>query len=43
MKRVLLSITVILLVLLTSGIGWGQKSFVVSGKSEQGEAEQKPP
>jgi hypothetical protein len=42
MKRILLSITVILLVLLPCGIGWGQKSFVVTGKSEQGAAEQKP-
>ena len=42
MKRMLLGSTVIFLVLLLSGVGWGQKSFVVSGQSEQGEAEQKP-
>jgi hypothetical protein len=42
MKRVLVSIIVIFLVLVTYGIGWAQKSFVVVGKSEQGEAEQKP-
>jgi hypothetical protein len=42
MKRVLLSITVIFLVLLLCGVGWGQKSFVVVGKSEQGENVQKP-
>jgi len=42
MKRVLLNLTVILLVLLPCGITWGQKSFVVTGKSEQGETEQRP-
>jgi hypothetical protein len=42
MKRVSLGIMMILLVLLPYGIGWGQKSFVVVGKSEQGEGEQKP-
>jgi hypothetical protein len=42
MKKVLVSILVILLVLAFSGVGWGQKSFVVVGKSEQGEGEQKP-
>ena len=42
MKRVSLGIMMILLVLLPCGIGWGQKSFVVVGKSEQGEGEQKP-
>jgi hypothetical protein len=42
MKRVLVSIQVILLVLALAGVGWGQKSFVVVGKSEQGEGEQKP-
>jgi hypothetical protein len=42
MKRVLIIIQVIFLVLVLSGVGWGQKSFVVVGKSEQGEGEQKP-
>ena len=42
MKRVVVSIMVIFLVLALSGAGWGQKSFVVVGKSEQGEGEQKP-
>jgi hypothetical protein len=42
MKRVFLSITVIFLVLLLCGVGWGQKSFVAVGKSEQGEAVQRP-
>jgi hypothetical protein len=42
MKRVVVSIMVIFLVLAFSGVGWGQKSFVVVGKSEQGEGEQKP-
>jgi len=42
MKRVFLSITMIFLVLLLCGVGWGQKSFVVVGKSEQGEDAQKP-
>ncbi len=42
MKRVLIGIQVILMVLALSGVGWGQKSFVVVGKSEQGEGEQKP-
>jgi hypothetical protein len=42
MKRVFLSIQVILLVLLLCGVGWGQKSFVVVGKSEQGEAVPNP-
>lgn len=42
MKRVLLSITVIFLVLCLCGVGWGQKSFVVLGKSEQGEGVPNP-
>jgi hypothetical protein len=42
MKRILLGIQVILLVLLLCGTGWGQKSFVVVGKSEQGEAVPNP-
>lgn len=42
MKKTLLGIAVILLVLLPCGVGWGQKSFVVVGKSELGEAMQKP-
>ncbi|MCJ7663225.1 MAG: hypothetical protein MUO24_03180 [Desulfobacterales bacterium] len=42
MKRVFLGIQVIFLVLLLCGVGWGQKSFVVVGKSEQGEVVQKP-
>jgi hypothetical protein len=42
MKRALVGIQIILLVLALSGVGWGQKSFVVTGKSEQGEGEQKP-
>jgi hypothetical protein len=42
MKRVLLSITVIFLVLCLCGVGWGQKSFVVLGKSEQGEGAPNP-
>jgi hypothetical protein len=42
MKRILLGIQVIVLVLLLCGIGWGQKSFVVVGKSEQGEAVPNP-
>lgn len=42
MKKVLISSTVIFLVLVLYAVGWGQKSFVVSGKSEQGETEEKP-
>jgi len=42
MKRVLLSITVIFFVLCLCGVGWGQKSFVVLGKSEQGEGAPNP-
>jgi hypothetical protein len=37
MKRVLIGIQVILLVLLSCGVGWGEKPFVVVGKSEQSE------
>jgi hypothetical protein len=43
MKKVILGIQVVFLVLVLSGVGWGQKSFVVVGTSQQqGEGEQKP-
>jgi hypothetical protein len=41
MKKAIIGSTIILLVLALSGAGWGQRSFTVSGKSEQGETEQK--
>lgn len=42
MLKVLRTITVISLVLCVCGVGWGQKSFVVTGKSEQGGDVQNP-
>ncbi|OGP54064.1 MAG: hypothetical protein A2Y65_00610 [Deltaproteobacteria bacterium RBG_13_52_11] len=42
MKRILLINTMIFLVLCFCGVVWGQKSFVVMGKSEQTEAVQNP-
>jgi hypothetical protein len=42
MKRIVLIISLVLLVLLVCGVGWGGGSFVVLGKSEQGEDVQRP-
>jgi len=42
MQRALLIVTVIFLVFCVCGSGWGQKSVVVSGKSEQGGDAQNP-
>jgi hypothetical protein len=42
MKRMVLSITVILLVLFFSSVGWGQKTLAIIGKSEQSEGVQNP-
>lgn len=42
MKRIVLIISLILLVLFVCDVGWGEESFVVLGKSEQGEDVQRP-
>ena len=42
MKKIVLVISLVLLVLFFCGVGWGGESFVVLGKSEQGEDVQRP-